>query len=116
MTAYGTDPRLLAHAHGPDTEKVAAASVDTETWEERCHHIVQQHGAYGISPKRVKNMYFPGKDFSSISPRFTALKRQGLVFPTGEVEDGSEILVAKEYATIRYFLPEEVEEMLAELT
>ena len=115
MSQYGTDPHEMARNSDPQTSKDAAEIPDTVSWEARCHQIIRDHREYGISPKRLKNEYFPTKEFSSLSPRVSALKRKGLVLPVGEREGTSEILVATEYATVRYLLPEEVERMLAKL-
>jgi hypothetical protein len=103
---------MLARADDPIGSYHAAARVDTLTGEQQALEAIRSAGARGMSARAAKDAFVAHKDFSSVSGRFTALKRKRLVFPTGALDErGSEILVAAEFATQWWFTPEEVEQM-----
>lgn len=75
---YGTDAHKLARTEGPDTSHAAAQSVDTTALERMVHRAIARHSQSGCIADEVLDQ-FPGHAYSSITARFSALERKGLI-------------------------------------
>lgn len=75
---YGTEPFKLARAASPGTSTAAACSIDTTALERMVHEAIDRHGAAGCIADEVLDE-FPGYAYSSITARFSALERKGLI-------------------------------------
>lgn len=76
--AYGTEAHKLARTDSPGTSKAAAQSVDTTALERMVHGAIARHGAEGAIADDILDR-FPGHAYSSITARFSALERKGLI-------------------------------------
>lgn len=76
--AYGTEPHKLARRDGPGTSAAAASSIDTTALERMVHDAIERHGSGGCIADDVL-AEFPGFAYSSITARFSALERKGLI-------------------------------------
>lgn len=75
---YGTEAHKLARAADPDTSQAAAQSIDTTALERMVHDAIARHGAAGCIADDMLDR-FPGHAYSSITARFSALERKGLI-------------------------------------
>lgn len=76
--AYGTEPHKLARVEPPGTSKAAAASLDTTALERMVHRAIAKRAAAGAIADEILDD-FPGFAYSSITARFSALERKGLI-------------------------------------
>lgn len=78
---------MLHRTLDPDTSKTAAENVDTSILEEMVLNAISRHGETGAIADQILNE-FPSYPYSSITARFSALIRKGLVLDTGERRAG----------------------------
>jgi hypothetical protein len=78
MTDYGTDATALYRAEAPDTSVEAAHSIDTSYLESLVHSAIDSAGTNGCiaADLLIKFHYLP---YSSVTARFAALQRKGLI-------------------------------------
>lgn len=76
--SYGTEAHKLARRDNPDTSKAAAQSIDTTALERMVHRAIAGHGAAGCIADDVLDQ-FRDHAYSSITARFSALERKGLI-------------------------------------
>lgn len=84
---YGTDPHLLHRTDAIDTSIDAAYAVDTTELERLVHSTIKKAGPFGMIADDVLAAH-PSYPYSSITARFSALIRKGLVERTGEKRRG----------------------------
>lgn len=75
---YGTEAHKLARTDSPGTSKAAAQSVDTTALERMVHAAIARAGQAGAIADDVLDR-FPDHAYSSITARFSALERKGLI-------------------------------------
>jgi hypothetical protein len=78
----GTPARMLYRPSDPDTSKVAAEGVDTSALEEMVLNAIARYEANGVIADQILEE-FPNYPYSSITARFSALIRKGLILDTG---------------------------------
>lgn len=76
--AYGTEAHKLARTDSPETSKAAAQSLETTRLEKMVHKAIAEAGADGITADGVLHR-FQQFAYSSITARFSALERKGLI-------------------------------------
>lgn len=78
MTDYGTDPIKLFRSDDPSTSAEAAFNVDTTKLEKMVHEAISLYGRNGCIAADLLNKfsYLP---YSSVTARFAALERRGLI-------------------------------------
>lgn len=79
---FGTDPRLLHRTGDPDTSEAAAHAVDSAGLEELVYRDIVAAGERGATQDEIlaKHDRHP---YSSITARFAALLRKGMIYDTG---------------------------------
>ena len=84
---YGTAPHKLHKTNSPSTSVEAAYSVDTTALERMVHDQIKLAGNDGLIADDLLNMFsdFP---YSSITARFSALERKGLIQRKGDKRKG----------------------------
>lgn len=83
MTAFGTDPKILARVTDPDTSHAAALLVDSTKLEERVYWIIDGYGLTGCISDEVRTHFPWNFPYSSITARYAALIRKGYIVDTG---------------------------------
>ncbi len=84
---YGTDPYKLHRSDAPETSVESANSVDTTTLEEMVFRAIRASGDYGAIASNLL-LVFPRFPYSSITARFSALERKGLIYYLGDKRKG----------------------------
>jgi len=84
---FGTSPYKLARKDSPPTSKASAHSVDSAGKERLVYEYILSTGERGCISSDVINA-FPELPYSTITARFSALKRKELIFVTGEKRKG----------------------------
>jgi len=102
MSTLGTDPRVMARTHDPDTSHEAAASIDTAMMERMVLDVVAQfpNGCIADDVERA----LPHIRSHSITPRFAPLLKKGFIIDTGERRIASS---GRSQRVVRVTLPEE---------
>lgn len=83
----GTDAALLHRADASDTSVQAAYSVPTASLEARVLAEIRAAGRKGITQDELIDA-LPGVKYPSLTARFSALLRNGLIVDTGERREG----------------------------
>jgi hypothetical protein len=79
---FGTPSHLLHRKDGPETSKAAAQGVNTTNLEKMVYDAIKAHPQGCISEQIVDQFHtYP---YSSITARFSALKRKNLIDYTGK--------------------------------
>ena len=76
---YGTEARKLARREDPDTSKEAARSTDTTRLERMVHEAIRSYGKDGCCAYQLLEHRFRDLAYSSVTARFSALERKGLI-------------------------------------
>lgn len=76
---YGTEPRKLARRDNPETSKQAAQSVETTRLERMVHEAIRSYGEKGCCAYQLLEHRFRDLAYSSVTARFSALERKGLI-------------------------------------
>ena len=77
------DPDPCARKHGGvDTSVEAFKAGDKRAWNARCLTFIREMGLYGATPDECA-VHF-GVEVTTVRPRFTDLKRDGLIVRTGQ--------------------------------
>ena len=92
MKDYGTESYKLVRTDDPETSQDSAEKVDSATWEKQMHDWVKSKGLRGGTPTEARREH-PEAPYSTIGARFVALKRKGLIVPTGDRRENSAVLV-----------------------
>lgn len=77
--SYGTPARKLARRDGPDTSKEAAQSLETSRLERMVHEAIRSYGEQGCCAYQLLEHRFRDLPYSSVTARFSALERKGLI-------------------------------------
>lgn len=77
INPYGTEAHKLARRDDPDTSRDAAQSVETTRLERLVHHVIASFPNGCISSEVLAK--FPNLSYSSVTARFSALERKGLI-------------------------------------
>lgn len=95
-----TSTRELYRAEGPETSRLAAESVSPTQLEQLILDRIRQAGFDGMTQDELL-IAFPNLSYSSVTARPAALKRKGLVIPSGRRAGASgraqTVLIASEY-------------------
>ena len=85
---FGTDPRKLHRTNDPNTSVEAAHAVDTSKLEGMVYRAIKGFGYNGCIAADILGLYrsYP---YSSITARFSALERKGLIECGGS--DGKDV-------------------------
>ena len=85
---FGTLPKWLSRADGPDTSHAAGDRVDTTNLEALVYDTIAAFGKDGATSDEVRAElhWLP---YSSVTARFSALKRKGYIEDTGERRKGA---------------------------
>lgn len=83
---FGTMWRKLYREQDPHTSKDAAKQVDTNRLERIVYAVVCAHPQGCIQDDVLRAL--PDMPYSSVTARFSALVRKGLIEPTGETRAG----------------------------
>jgi len=83
----GTAPPLLHRREAGDTSVQAAYAVDSASLEERVLAAVRAAGSAGTTQDALIDA-LPDVSYPSLTARFSALLRKGLIYDTGERRDG----------------------------
>ena len=75
---FGTDPVMLRRSDDPYTSVEASERVDTKIWEEKTYKAICKFGPEGCISDQVRS-FFPGVPYSTITARYEALERKGLI-------------------------------------
>jgi hypothetical protein len=79
---FGTIPKFLIRRNAPETSVVAGTTVDTKTLEEIVYEVIRSHPEGCISDEVLAELnHMP---YGSVTGRYAALKRKGLVVTTEE--------------------------------
>ena len=79
---FGTIPKFLIRREAPETSVVAGTTVDTKTLEEIVYEVIRSHPEGCISDEVLAELnHMP---YGSVTGRYAALKRKGLVVTTEE--------------------------------
>lgn len=97
LPIFGTPPEHLHRRDSIDTSVEAAHTVDSATWERTMYAFIEARGPRGATPKDALDAY-PDQPYSTITARFAALKRKGLIVDTGIRERRSAVLIASRFA------------------
>jgi len=84
---FGTFWKYLCRRGSSDTSVEAAKAVDSKGLEQQVYNIIACFGTTGCIQDDVLNE-MPWLPYSSVTARFAALKRKGLVQLTGEKRVG----------------------------
>ena len=101
---FGTDPRKLARADGPDTSKEAAGKVDSAKLEHAVYLAIRDFGAAGCTSDEVRSLrQFRDMPYSSVTARYKALMDRELIVDSGRRRKGTSgrsqrVMVAAVYA------------------
>jgi hypothetical protein len=75
---FGTNPVMLRRSNAPPTSVEASETVDTKIWEEKVYKTICRFGPDGCIADQVLSC-FPGVPYSTITARWEALERKGLI-------------------------------------
>lgn len=79
---FGTIPKFLIRKNAPETSVVAGTTVDTKTLEEIVYEVIKSHPEGCISDDVLAELnHMP---YGSVTGRYAALKRKGLIETTEE--------------------------------
>jgi hypothetical protein len=79
---FGTIPKFLIRKNAPETSVVAGNTVDTKTLEEIVYEVIRSHPEGCISDEVLAELnHMP---YGSVTGRYAALKRKGLIETTEE--------------------------------
>ena len=85
----GTPPHMLHRRESGDTSVAAAHAVDSSKLEALVLRIVQSWGDHGCTQDNVlQHSDVEGMPYSSVTARFAALIRKGLIEDTGKRRPG----------------------------
>ena len=84
---FGTEPFKLHRKDSPDTSVEAAYLVDTTNLEKMVFNSISSQGEYGCTADVLLTSH-PGYPYSSITARFAALERKGLIYYKGDKRKG----------------------------
>lgn len=76
---YGTEPRKLARREDPSTSKEAGRSIETTRLERMVHEAIRSYGDQGCCAYQLLEHRFRDLAYSSVTARFSALERKGLI-------------------------------------
>lgn len=79
----GTDPALLHRADASDTSVEAAYSVETASVEDRVLREIRKAGESGTTQDALRDA-MPDVSYPTLTARFSALLRKGLIADSGE--------------------------------
>jgi hypothetical protein len=75
---FGTDPKFLHRAEGPETSVVAAYEVDTSRREREVLEVIALFDQGAISDQ-VRASFPANTPYSSMTARYAALDRKGMI-------------------------------------
>ena len=84
---FGTEPHKLHRTDSPDTSVEAAYAVNTTKLEEMVFNAIKASGEHGVTASVLLRMY-ADRPYSSITARFSALERKGLIYYQGDKRKG----------------------------
>jgi len=84
---FGTEPYKLHKADSPDTSVEAAYAVNTTKLEELVFNAIKASGNHGVTASILLRMYAE-RPYSSITARFAALERKGMIYYQGDKRKG----------------------------
>jgi hypothetical protein len=84
---FGTEPHKLHRSDSPDTSVESAYAVDTTKLEEMVFNAIKASGDHGVTASVLLRMY-ANRPYSSITARFSALERKGLIYYQGDKRQG----------------------------
>jgi len=83
---FGTIPKFLIRKNAPETSVEAGTTVDTKTLEEIVYEVIRSHPEGCISDEVLAELnHMP---YGSVTGRYAALKRKGLIETTEEKRFG----------------------------
>ena len=85
---FGTSPHMLHRSDSPDTSVDAAHAVDSTRLEELVYTIVRSYAKGCTQDDVLARREVNGLPYSSVTARFSALLRKGLIEDTGERRPG----------------------------
>lgn len=85
---FGTSPHMLHRSDSPDTSVDAAHAVDSTRLEELVYVIVRSYAKGCTQDDVLGRREVKGLPYSSVTARFSALLRKGLIEDTGERRPG----------------------------
>lgn len=85
---FGTSPHMLHRSDSPDTSVDAAHAVDSTRLEELVYVIVRSYTNGCTQDDVLARREVKGLPYSSVTARFSALLRKGLIEDTGERRPG----------------------------
>ena len=85
-TVFGTLPKWLTRKDAPETSHQAGASVDTKTLEKLVYEVIRSHPEGCISDEVLAELRT--LPYSSVTARYSALKRKKLIYVTDEKRNG----------------------------
>ena len=85
---FGTPPHMLHRSDSPDTSVDAAHAVDSTRLEELVYVIVRSYTKGCTQDDVLARREVKGLPYSSVTARFSALLRKGLIEDTGERRPG----------------------------
>jgi len=83
---FGTIPKFLIRREAPETSVVAGTTVDTKTLEEIVYEVIRSHPEGCISDEVLAELH--NMPYGSVTGRYAALKRKGLVVTTDKKKLG----------------------------
>lgn len=86
-SVFGTAPHKLARNDSPQTSKASAYTVDSAGKERLVYEFILSCGERGCISSDVINA-FPDLPYSTITARFSALKRKKLIYVNGDKRKG----------------------------
>ena len=78
LSLFGTDPKYLHRAEGPETSVAAAYAVDSSGRERAVLEVIASYDQGAISDE-VRLKFPANTPYSSMTARYAALDRKGLI-------------------------------------
>jgi len=103
---FGTIPKFLIRKEAPETSVVSGTTVDTKTLEEIVYEVIRSHPEGCISDEVLADLH--NMPYGSVTGRYAALKRKGLIVTTDEKRLGKAgkpqfvMKVAQSYETMQF--------------
>lgn len=106
------DPDLCrSHHHGDRESEAAFLSWDKAAWRDRVLKFIE--AADGATPDEAAATY--GCDVTTVRPRFTELKAQGLIYATGQKRPTKSGCMAKVYKVSKTHRDDFIQAILKDL-
>ena len=83
---FGTLPKWLVRKNDPETSHLAAERVDTKSLERIVYEVIRSHPNGCISDDVLAELRT--LPYSSVTARYSALKRKKLIYVTDEKRNG----------------------------